>query len=116
MIFGMPVLTNLSMLQIGSFEEIAIVVLIILVIGIVGWGLWSVVWALTKKPVTGSEALVGKGGVAIQDFHPDNMGEVTIDGIIWKARASDGSKISKGDSVIVVGYSELTVSVKKAPA
>ena len=109
----MTTLTNLSLLQIGSLETVAIIALIILVAGIVGWGLWSVVWALKKKPVTGSESLVGKNGVALQDFNPDDTGEVTVDGIIWKARVSDGSKISKGDSVTVVGYSELTVSVKK---
>ena len=104
---------NLPLLQIGSLETIAIVVLIILVVGIVGWGLWSVVWALKKKPVTGWESLVGKSGIALQDFNPDDTGEVTVDGIIWKARVSDGSKISKGDLVTVVGYSELTVTVKK---
>ena len=103
----MPALMDLSLLQIGSTEAIAIAVLIILVVVIVVWGIWSVVWALKKKPVTGPEALIGKSGVAVQDFKPDNTGEVTIDGIIWKARVSDGSKTSKGDSVTVVGYSEL---------
>jgi len=109
----MPALINLSVLQIGSLETIAIAVLIILVVGIIGWGLWSVRWALKKKPVTGSESLIGKNGLALRDFNPDNTGEVTVDGIIWKARVSDGSKISKGDSVTVLEYSELTVTVKK---
>jgi membrane-bound ClpP family serine protease len=101
------------LLQIGSLETIAIAVLIILVVGIVGWSLWSVKWALKKKPVTGSESLIGKSGIALQDFKLDKTGEVTVDGIIWKARVSDGSKISKGDSVTVLQYSELTVTVKK---
>jgi len=112
----MPALMKLALLQIGTLEVIAIAVLITLVVVIVGWGLWSVRWALTKKPVTGSESLVGKSGVAVRDFNSDKMGEVNVDGIIWKAKVSDGSKISRGDLVTVVEYSELTVTVKKASA
>jgi len=69
--------------------------------------------------MTGSEALIGKKGVAATDLKSDNVGEVNIDGIIWKAMVSrdvdsDLSEISMGDSVVVVGFSDLTVKVKKS--
>jgi membrane protein implicated in regulation of membrane protease activity len=109
----MPALMSLAMLQVDGLDAALLGLLIILVAGIAGWYLWSVRWALTTKPMTGPEALVGKSGVAIEDFNLDNTGEVNIAGIIWKARTSDDAKISKKDPVIVIDYSDLSVVVKK---
>jgi membrane-bound ClpP family serine protease len=109
----MAALINLVSLQIDGLDALLLALLVILVSGITVWYLWSVRWALTTKPMTGPEALVGKSGVAIEDFNPDNTGEVNVAGIIWKARTSDGSKILKKDSVTVIGYSDLSVVVKK---
>jgi membrane-bound ClpP family serine protease len=99
-------------------ELLAIVLVLILAAGIIGWYLWSIGWALFKKPMTGSEALIGKSGVAVSDLQPDIVGEVNVEGIIWKAKVfrdagSNGSRILVGESVIVVGFSGLIVTVKK---
>jgi membrane protein implicated in regulation of membrane protease activity len=101
-----------------SLELFAIIALIIVVLGIVAWYLWSIGWALTKRPLTGPESLIGKTGVVITPPEQIKTGEVNIDGIIWKAKLSDEEQsdatgIANGDKVVVVGYSALTVVVKK---
>jgi membrane protein implicated in regulation of membrane protease activity len=101
-----------------SLELFAIIVLIIIVLGIVAWYLWSIGWALTKRPFTGPESLIGKTGVVITPPEQNKTGEVNIDGIIWKAKLSDDeqmgtARIAIGNKVVVVGYSALTVVVKK---
>ncbi|MGA2874166.1 MAG: NfeD family protein [Nitrososphaerales archaeon] len=101
-------------LQLGDFGPI--ILLIVFVIIIVALGVYFVVWALLKKPDTGVESLKGKLGVALTDLIGKNIGEVSIDGVIWKARISERGAalpISKGDSVIVVGVSALTLLVQR---
>ena len=88
------------------------------IIIIVALGVYFVAWALLKKPVTGVESLKGKLGVALTDLTGNNVGEVSLDGVIWKARIDEvggntGLRISKGDSVIVVGISSLTLLVQR---
>ena len=105
--------------QLDNLELLAVILVIILAAGILGWYLWSIEWALFKKPMTGSEALIGKIGVAVTDLKSDDVGEVNIDGIIWKAMVSRDvdsnlSRILKGDSVVVVGFSALKLVVKKS--
>ena len=106
-----------------AFEWFAVAVLVIMVSGIALWYLWSVEWALTKKPVTGAESYVGKVGVATRDFTTSEGGEVSIDGVIWKAKvlgssdeimADSATGISRGDSIVVVGVSSNTLVVKKS--
>ena len=78
--------------------------------------MYFVVWALLKKPVTGVESLKGKTGVALTDMAGKDVGEVSVDGVIWKARINDtgmGLRISKGESVVVVGISALTLLVQR---
>ena len=94
-----------------------------MVSGIALWYLWSIEWALTKKPVTGAESFVGKEGIATRDFGSPEGGEVIIDGVIWRAKVLDDSKgqfynydpksISRGDSVVVVEMTSNTLVVKK---
>src|SRR5690349_58454 len=101
-----------------SLELFATIILIIVVLGIVAWYLWSIGWALTKRPLTGPESLIRKTGVVVTPPEQNKTGEVNIDGIIWKAKLSDDeqsdtTRIASGDRVVVVGYSALTVVVKK---
>ena len=95
---------------------IAISILAIVAAGIVAWYLHAVVWALRKKPVTGEESLIGKEGLAVGDFIPSEGGEVNMDGVIWKAKSNDPSeKILRGDPIIVLRVSSVTLFVGKKP-
>ena len=103
-------------------EWILVAALVIMVVGMVIWYLWSIEWALTKKPMTGPESMVGKEGIAVADFSSTGEGEVNIDGVFWKAKlqlssnvgaASPFVPVSKGDQLVVVGSSSVTLVVKR---
>jgi membrane protein implicated in regulation of membrane protease activity len=105
--------------SLDSGELLAIAVAITVVAAILGWYLWSIKWALFRKPFTGPESLIGKTGAVVAPFERGTMGEVNIDGIIWKAKLledveSHNSKLLAGESVVVVGYAALTVIVRKS--
>jgi membrane-bound ClpP family serine protease len=92
---------------------ILLIVFIIIVVALVGY---FVVWALLKKPVTGVESLKGKVGVVVSDLTEGNVGEVSVDGVIWEAKISDGTtgnRISKDELVVVVGISSLILLVQR---
>ncbi len=63
------------------------------------------------KPQAGPESLIGKTGRVVSDLNP--VGEVNIEGIIWKAFMEDGSFCSKGENVIVTGFENLQLKVRK---
>lgn len=67
---------------------------------------------LRRKPMTGSESIVGKEGEAYSDLNPD--GEVSLDGIIWRAKLVDPNlgMIPKGRKVLVKGVSGLSLLVE----
>jgi membrane-bound serine protease (ClpP class) len=71
--------------------------------------------AIRKKPVTGSETLIGKTGIVTKELVPE--GEVSMDGIIWKARLTGPSsnKLEGGARVVVVRRSGLTLEVEPEP-
>jgi membrane-bound serine protease (ClpP class) len=71
--------------------------------------------SLHKKPVTGSESIIGKTGTVVRDISPS--GEISVDGIIWKANLVDphGAPIGKGESVRVVSRSGLELEVEPEP-
>ena len=91
------------------YESILVVAVALVAVGILLY-LYFVVWALKRKPVTGVESMKGKSGVVVNDF-ANNMGEVFVDGVIWKAKSDDF--LVKDDSVVVVGVSALGLFVKK---
>ena len=66
--------------------------------------------AQKKKPVTGTEGLIGEKGIAISRMQP--QGEVQIHGELWNADSLDGS-IKKGEEVVVVEIDSLKLKVKK---
>ena len=103
-------------LQLGDFGSI--ILLIVFIIIIVALFLYFVVWALLRKPVTGVESLNGKVGVALTDLTGNDVGEVSVDGVIWKAKINEsgdntGLQIPKGEAVVVVGISSLTLLVQR---
>ena len=66
--------------------------------------------AYKRKPVTGSEALVGMEGIANTDITKDS-GMVSLHGEIWSAYSDE--TISKGEKIVVESLSGLKVKVKK---
>ncbi len=84
---GANALLQSVFLQLGDFGSI--ILLIVVIIIIVALGVYFVVWALLKKPVTGVESLKDKVGVALTDLSGKEIGEVYLDGVIWKAKISD---------------------------
>jgi membrane-bound serine protease (ClpP class) len=66
--------------------------------------------AYRRRPVTGSEGLVGQEGRAVSDITADG-GTVKVRGEIWSAYSDE--TIKKGETVSVVSVSGLTIKVKK---
>ncbi|MFP3306329.1 MAG: NfeD family protein, partial [Thermocladium sp.] len=54
----------------------------------------------------------GKVGVAVDSIKAGSMGMVKVEGEYWKAKALED--ISEGDSIIVVDFDGLSVTVKRA--
>jgi membrane-bound serine protease (ClpP class) len=61
-------------------------------------------------PVTGSEALVGRSGLALADIAPGKTGRIEIQGEIWNARAT--APVSAGAAVRVDAVDGLTLTVR----
>jgi membrane-bound serine protease (ClpP class) len=66
--------------------------------------------AYKRKPVTGSEGLIGATGIAYTDITKDR-GMVLIHGERWAAHADE--PLAKGEKVIIESVSDLKVKVKK---
>jgi membrane-bound serine protease (ClpP class) len=71
--------------------------------------------ALRHKPYTGRESLTGKEGMVYSDISPTADGEVTIDGVVWRATLENPSNgpIQKGQTVIVKQVKGLTLVVDR---
>jgi membrane-bound serine protease (ClpP class) len=67
--------------------------------------------AYKRKPVTGSEGLIGLKGVADTDITHDT-GMVALHGELWSAYSDE--PVSKGEKVVVDAVSGLKVKVKKS--
>jgi membrane-bound serine protease (ClpP class) len=63
-----------------------------------------------RSKLTGSEAMIGKTGMAITDLKP--KGEVRVMGEIWRAESLSGD-IEKGEQVSVKALKGLVVMVEK---
>jgi len=71
--------------------------------------IFLVVKAYSRKPVTGSEGLVGLEGTAKTDILED--GQVSVHGEIWSAWSDDS--ISAGEKIAVESIEHLKLKVKK---
>jgi membrane-bound serine protease (ClpP class) len=63
-----------------------------------------------KKPVTGTQGLIGEKGITISRLEP--QGEIKVHGEYWKADSLEGS-IEEGEEVIVVEIDNLKLKVKR---
>jgi membrane protein implicated in regulation of membrane protease activity len=107
----------MSILQISDVDLVLVAVaLVIVAVVTIFLYLWWIGAVIFKKPLTGQESLVGKRGVARTDISV-NDGEVTIDGVAWKAKLPDETVqrfVPKGTPVVVVKAETLTLEVKTA--
>jgi membrane-bound ClpP family serine protease len=62
-----------------------------------------------KKPVTGSEGMLGREGTVIESLTP--FGVIRIEGEYWKAK-SVGLNIAAGEEVEILRLNRLTLEVK----
>jgi len=67
---------------------------------------------MRKKPYTGVESMLGKKGIVYSELSPN--GEVSIDGVIWKAMLTtpNTGPLEKGSSVTVKSVSGLTLVIE----
>jgi membrane-bound serine protease (ClpP class) len=98
----------------SPFGELAYIELAALIVvgGLLALYARWVAKALRHRPVTGVESMIGKSGIVVSDLAP--VGDVSLDGIIWKARVAQGS-MKKGDRVVVKRVEGLVVLVEPEP-
>lgn len=71
---------------------------------------WLVFRALRRRPVTGSEGLIGEKGRALSAI--SGNGEVFVHGEIWKAVSEE--EIQEGDAIEVTEVKGLALRVRRA--
>ena len=91
----------------GAWRVVVIVALLLSdVVEIAIWLRWR-----KRKAITGAEAMVGLGGVALTDLSPDGNGQVKVQGQIWKAVADES--LESGDAVEVKEVDGLRLRVAR---
>jgi membrane-bound serine protease (ClpP class) len=88
--------------------ELSLLVIFGVIIGL--YIRWIIGPLRRRKKLTGSEAMIGKSGVAITDLRP--KGEVRVVGEMWRAESLSGD-IAKGEHVTVKALNGLVVMVEK---
>jgi membrane protein implicated in regulation of membrane protease activity len=68
----------------------------------------AVLRLIRKRPVTGSEGLIGQVGTALHSFR--DVGQVAVHGEIWRARTQ--SPVAKGQKVYVLSLRGLELDVR----
>jgi membrane-bound serine protease (ClpP class) len=94
--------------------EISMELIILVVILTALFFLFAITFAIKaqrKKPVTGSEGMVGETGIALTNLKPN--GEVKVHGEIWKAESTEG-EVKKGEDIVVIKINNLKLFVKKS--
>lgn len=102
------IIVIITMYYLDVSLDIFIFLLVIILIGFVF--ISYVFLPQLKKPVTGSEGLIGMKGIALESF--DQKGMVMVRGEQWKAVTKNGL-IKKNDEIKVVDVHGLTVTVEK---
>ena len=92
--------------------DLSELLLIAIIVVIVIFYIWYSSSAVRRKPVTGRESLVGaKGFVHSETMAPN--GEVSIEGVIWRARAANQTQtFKKGDRIVVDKVEHLSLIVE----
>jgi membrane-bound ClpP family serine protease len=103
----------------GSGGGLALVLTVALVLALVaGTALALAVRGVARvsrrRVRTGAEALVGHVGVVRNELEP--MGQVFVDGELWRAKPcfEESDDLHEGDSVVVERVQGLTLSVRRA--
>ncbi len=65
---------------------------------------------LLKKPVTGTEGMIGMTGVVVETLNPQGM--IRIRGELWSAESTD-NMIDRGEKIVVEKVNGLNLLVKK---
>jgi len=94
-------------LQINDFNLYGIFVVVSILLL---WVSYLAVKTLRKKPISGSEGLIGKVGEVLEEITPQRPGKVFVEGEIWKAEAD--TLIPKGSKVIVLSKDGFNLKVK----
>lgn len=88
-------------------------VIYLIICGISFFIYYKIFNAMRLKPHNGKEAMLGETCCVLQDIDPE--GKIQYATEIWNA-ISDGKKLSKGDKVIIHGFSwGLRVLVQETP-
>lgn len=64
-----------------------------------------------RKPVSGTESMIGQIAVAKTDLDPAKTGQVSFGGEIWNAESQE--KILKGEEVIITAVEKLKLIIKR---
>jgi membrane protein implicated in regulation of membrane protease activity len=67
-----------------------------------------------KERLSNADALIGRIGRVSEAIEQGGYGRVAIDGDDWKAVSSDGTYVSMGQNVRVVGRESIIITVEKA--
>jgi membrane-bound ClpP family serine protease len=101
----------------GSGGGIALVVVVAAIVAMASLALVAVIARATLKAarpraLTGAEGLVGHVGVVRSA--PAPLGQVFIDGALWRARPCMQDELEVGDPVVVERVQGLVLSVRRA--
>lgn len=69
--------------------------------------------ALRQPVMTGREALVGKVAEAVSDIEREGL--VRLDGELWRAEATDGAHVTKGQRVAIAAVRGMRLVVTPSP-
>ncbi len=65
---------------------------------------------LSARPETGSESLIGRTALIVEDLTPEGL--VKVDGELWSAECINGTA-RRGESVVIISVSGARVLVKR---
>jgi membrane-bound serine protease (ClpP class) len=88
------------------------IIILVAVIGIIGWYLIRIALLILQKPETGWEHIKRDRGIVSKDLNPE--GEIRIEGITWRARSKNGEMIKEGETVKVLSRNGMVLIVEKA--
>jgi membrane-bound serine protease (ClpP class) len=72
----------------------------------------KIIKSYKRKNFTGSEALIGTDGTAVNNIPKNEKGFVSLDGIKWEA-INNGDDINANDTITVVGRTGIKLIIKK---
>lgn len=94
-----------------TISDYVAAVLIAFIALFVGFFVRRVAISLKAKKYTGSESLIGKTAKVKKALTP--TGTVSLEGIMWRARSEDSSRIDVNENVVVVSRDGLLLIVRK---